>query len=97
VEGWKGQKGVGERWAPISRGVEAQERKEGRRGGVEVHDGSLPPPIPTAGGSFSRGLYSRDHQAFSGRPPVSITEKRREPAASAYGAAAPRLEGASRF
>lgn len=30
-----------------------------------MHDGSLPPPIPTAGGSFSCGLHSRDHQAFS--------------------------------
>lgn len=53
---------------------------------IEVHDGSLPPPIPTAGGSFSRGLHSRDHQAFSADRLYRHEKKRREPAASAHGA-----------
>lgn len=76
--GRKGQKGARERRALVARsraqeraGVQEREREiesEGKNTRVKVHDGSLPPPIPTAGGSFSRGLHSRDHQAF--RPSV---------------------------
>lgn len=102
---WGGQKGVSERWALVA-GSRAPERAGAGAAGtrVEVHDGSLPPPISTAGGSFSRGLHSRDHQAFSEPNRLYHREERsgeQTCCEAAYGAAAPRLgwreEGTSGF